>query len=73
MRYRTRTSGEVPTCRSPTAPPSLRDEGWDVATWFVVGFGVLLALAAIVTAIMGSTLDDRAPPPPSSGTFTRSS
>lgn len=62
--------GQGHTCRSSTPPPALRTAGWNVATWFVVGFGVLFALAAIAAAVLSSTLNDRARPLPPSGTGT---
>ncbi|MET7669835.1 hypothetical protein [Micromonospora luteifusca] len=60
--------GQGHSCRSSAPPPTLRTAGWNVATWFVVGFAILFALAAIAAAVLGSTLSDRAQPLPPSGT-----
>ncbi|MET8043415.1 hypothetical protein ABZU25_21440 [Micromonospora sp. NPDC005215] len=57
--------GQGHTCRSSTPPPAPRTAGWDVATWCVVGFAILLALAAIAAAVLGSIPSDRARPLPS--------
>ncbi|GAB1689728.1 hypothetical protein KRM28CT15_15310 [Krasilnikovia sp. M28-CT-15] len=62
--------GQGHTCRSSTPPPALRTTGWNVATGFVVGFGILFALAAIAAAVLGSTLNDQARPLPPSYTGT---
>ncbi|MEH1168971.1 hypothetical protein V6V47_26665 [Micromonospora sp. CPCC 205539] len=56
------------TCRSSAPPPALRTAGWNVATWCVVGFAALFALAAIAAAILGSSPSDRARPLSPSGT-----
>ncbi|MFF0316669.1 hypothetical protein ACFYPH_18840 [Micromonospora sp. NPDC005252] len=60
--------GQGHTCRSSTPPPAPRTAGWDIATWFVAGFAILFALAAIAAAILGSAVSDRARPLPPSGT-----
>ncbi|MEU7919351.1 hypothetical protein ACGFIP_03685 [Micromonospora zamorensis] len=60
--------GQGHTCRSSTPPPAPRTAGWDVATWFVVGFAILFALAAIAAAVLGSIPSARARPLPPSGT-----
>ncbi|WP_018588724.1 hypothetical protein [Salinispora arenicola] len=62
--------GQGHTCRSSPAPPALRTIGWNVATGFVVGFGILFALAAIAAAVLGSTLNGQARPLPPSDTGT---
>ncbi|MGC4796033.1 hypothetical protein ACLQ3H_18290 [Micromonospora saelicesensis] len=59
--------GQGHMCRSSTPPPALRTAGWNVATWFVVGFAILYALAAIAAAVLGSTPSGRARPLPPSG------
>ncbi|MGC4856760.1 hypothetical protein ACLQ24_26170 [Micromonospora sp. DT4] len=56
--------GQGHLCRSSTPPPALRTAGWNVATWFVAGFAILYALAAIAAAVLGSAPSDRARPLP---------
>jgi hypothetical protein len=60
--------GQGHTCRSSAPPPALRTAGWDIATWFVVGFATLFAVASIAAAVLGSALNGQARPLPPGGT-----
>jgi hypothetical protein len=62
--------GQGHTCRSSTPPPTLKTASWNVATGFVIGFGILFALAAIAAAVLGSTLNDQTWPLPPADTGT---
>lgn len=60
--------GQGHMCRSSTPPPTVRTDGWNIATWFVIGIAILYALAAIAMAVLGSILGDGGRPPSSSST-----
>ncbi|MGW5580022.1 hypothetical protein [Micromonospora chokoriensis] len=61
--------GQGHMCRSSTPPPpAVRTDGWNIATWFVVGIAVVYALAAIAVAVLSTSGDGGRPPSSSSGT-----